>query len=87
LTYAKTGLRSPYGMIRCEWNINGLVFDLKITVPANATATVYVPATDLSRITESGQAVHDAPGVTLLRQENGLAVFAVESGSYAFQAS
>jgi len=84
LTHAKAGLHSMYGLIRSDWTLEKDTFDWQITVPANTTATVYVPALDDSRITEDGQPVETADRVTFLRKENGFAVFAVESGSYAF---
>ena len=55
LTYAKTGLHSMYGLIRSEWTLENNNFDWRITVPANTTATVYVPAKDVSQVTENGQ--------------------------------
>jgi hypothetical protein len=58
---------------------------LQITIPPNTTATVYVPATDVAAITESGRPATDAPGVTFLRLEEGAAVFSVGSGNYHFE--
>lgn len=84
LTHAKAGLHSMYGLIRSEWTLQNNTFDWQITVPANTTATIYVPTKDASHITENGQPVENANGVMLLRMENGFAVFSVESGSYTF---
>jgi alpha-L-rhamnosidase len=84
LTYARAGLRSMYGLIKSEWTLQNDTFDWQITVPANTTATVYVPAADNSRVTENGQPVESAGAVAFLRRENGFAVFAVEAGEYSF---
>jgi alpha-L-rhamnosidase len=84
LTYARAGLRSMYGLIKSEWTLQNDTFDWQITVPANTTATVYVPAVDDSRVTENGQPVESAGAVAFLRRENGFAVFAVEAGEYSF---
>jgi len=84
LTYAKAGLHSMYGLIKSEWTLNKDTIDWQITVPANTTATVFVPAKDVSDITENGQPVENANGVTFLRMEDGFAVFTVVSGSYTF---
>ena len=59
-------------------------FNWMVTVPANTTATVYVPAKDVSHVMESGQAVESANGVTVLRIDNGRAVFSVAAGTYHF---
>ena len=73
-----------YGLIRSEWILENDKFDWRVTVPANTTATVYVPAKDGSHVTENGHAVEKAQGVKFLHTENGFAVFAVEAGSYSF---
>jgi alpha-L-rhamnosidase len=59
---------------------------MEITIPANTTATVFVPAKDVSGVTESGKPLDTVVGVQLLRMENSRAVLAVESGSYCFVA-
>ena len=73
-----------YGQIRSEWTVQKDTFDWQITVPANTTATVYVPAKDASYVTENGHPAEEAQGITFLRLENGFAVFEVEAGSYSF---
>ena len=83
LTSARTELRSMYGLIKSEWALNQHTFDWRITVPANSTATVYVPAKDASQVTENGHVIETAQGITFLRTENGFAVFEVEAGSYS----
>jgi alpha-L-rhamnosidase len=57
---------------------------LVVTVPANTTATVYVPAADALHVTESGRPAASAEGVKFLRQENGVASYEVGSGTYRF---
>ncbi|MFZ0533617.1 MAG: glycoside hydrolase family 78 protein [Anaerolineales bacterium] len=84
LTYAKAGLRSLYGLIWSEWTLQNDTFDWQITVPANTTATVYVPAKEVSHVAENGHSVDKVQGITFLRMQNGFAVLAVESGSYSF---
>jgi alpha-L-rhamnosidase len=84
LTHAKAGLQSMYGLIRSEWTLENNIFEWRITIPANTTATVYVPANDGSHVTENGHSVEKAGGITFLRNENGFAVFEVEAGSYSF---
>jgi alpha-L-rhamnosidase len=84
LTYATAELHSMYGKIRSAWTLENNVFDWLITVPANTKAMVYVPAKDVRYVTENGQPVENANGVTFLRMEDGFAVFAVMAGSYVF---
>jgi len=84
LTYATAELHSMYGVSRSAWTLENNNFDWRITVPANTTATVYVPAKDVSHVTENGQPVENSNWMTFLHMEDGCAVFAVDSGSYTF---
>jgi len=84
LTWVKATHRSPHGVIASEWKREGDAFKWNITVPPNTTATVYVPARDLARVTEGGRAVNSAQQVKLLRMEENHALFAVGSGTYQF---
>ena len=84
LTWVKASYRSVHGMIVSQWKRSGGQLEMTVSVPANTTATVYVPATDVARVTESGKSATEASGVTFLRMERGLAVFELASGHYAF---
>jgi alpha-L-rhamnosidase len=76
LTFVKATHQSPYGLIASEWSKDGGKFDWQIEIPANTTATVYVPATSVGAVT-----VKD---VKPLRFEDGRAVFELGSGKYHF---
>jgi alpha-L-rhamnosidase len=43
LTYANASYQTPYGKLISNWKIEGDTFYLDVEVPANTTATVYVP--------------------------------------------
>jgi alpha-L-rhamnosidase len=60
---------------------------LDLTVPANASALVHLPATDASRVQESGVAAGRAPGVSVYSVAGGMAVLEVPSGTYRFSTS
>jgi alpha-L-rhamnosidase len=55
-----------------------------VVIPANATATVYVPAAAADEVTEGGQPAGQSNGVRFLRMEGAAAVYEVGSGEYAF---
>ncbi|MCX6997428.1 MAG: family 78 glycoside hydrolase catalytic domain [Kiritimatiellaeota bacterium] len=84
LTWVKAHHDSPYGRIQSEWKREGDAFALDISVPANSTAEVAVPASKADEVTESGKPAAKAQGVKWLRMENGAAVYEVGSGSYRF---
>jgi alpha-L-rhamnosidase len=76
---------SIHGRIASAWKIEGGRFELDVAIPANTTATVYLPAREAGSITESGKALAQAQGVKFLRTEGDRAVLAVESGTYRFR--
>ncbi len=84
VTWARGHYDSIHGRIRSDWERDGKVFRWAVAVPANTTATVYVPAADVADVTESGRSAKSVEGVTFLRMEEDRAVFRVDSGEYAF---
>ena len=86
LTSAKAYRKTMYGRISSDWKIEGGVFSWDIEVPANTTATVYVPATGLSAVTEGGKPVEGRDGVKLARVEGDRVVLEVGAGKYSFRA-
>ncbi|MGO9262250.1 MAG: family 78 glycoside hydrolase catalytic domain [Bryobacteraceae bacterium] len=87
LTFVKASHQSMYGTIACSWKRAGGAFSLEVTVPANTTAAVWLPARDASAVTESGHKAAASRGVKFVRAENDGALFEVESGSYSFRSS
>ncbi|MCP4612881.1 MAG: family 78 glycoside hydrolase catalytic domain [Planctomycetes bacterium] len=85
LDYAKASYKSINGEIVSDWKIKGGKFTLNVTIPANTTATVYVPAGDIDSVAEGGKLAAKAGDVSLLRVEDDSAVFAVGSGNYRFE--
>jgi len=85
LSWVRCRYNSVRGSILSDWrrDQNGLA--LNITIPANTTATVYVPAKDGVAVMESGKPAEQAAGVTFLRREQEAAVYQVGSGNYAFE--
>ena len=86
LTWARAEYPSMYGVIRSAWRIEGGRFTLDLTIPANATATVYVPTREPAAVVEGGRPAAKARGVMPLRAEPHAAVFQVGAGTYRFSA-
>jgi alpha-L-rhamnosidase len=84
LTFAETSMESPFGTISSRWERKDSTFKLDVTVPANSQATVFIPTTDASGLTEGGNPLRDLPGITRLRVEGVHAVIRVEAGKYQF---
>ena len=84
----RPGRKGHYDSIQGRIAVTGNrkeAFHWNISVPANTTATVYVPAKDAAAITESGNPASQAEGVKFLRMEAGRAVYEVASGEYTFR--
>jgi len=84
LTWVNAAHESMYGTIHSSWRIDDGDFFLNITIPANTSATVYIPTVSAGDITESGKPADKADGVNLIKTEAGSAVYRVQSGKYAF---
>jgi len=84
ITHAKASYESIYGRIASDWWFNDGIFTLNVTIPANTTATIHVPAGNLENVTESGRPAAKAEAVHFLRMDKGKAVFTVGSGRYEF---
>jgi alpha-L-rhamnosidase len=84
MTWAKGYYDSMYGRIRSSWKVEDGVLTYEATVPANTTATLYLPATSGKVVKENGKPVKKARGVTFVRYENGKALYELGSGSYVF---
>jgi alpha-L-rhamnosidase len=82
LKFVKAAHQSPYGRIASEWRKEGRTCEWRIEIPANSTATVYVPKMPRQRVTESGSALGGVRGVKLLRGDGDWIVLQLGSGTY-----
>ena len=85
LKWARASYHSIRGKIVSAWKRDGNKFTLKVNIPANTLATIFLPAKSAEDILESSRPAQQSCGVKFLRTENGRAVFAVESGRYVFE--
>jgi hypothetical protein len=84
LKWARASYNSPHGRIITHWQLESDGFALEITIPANTTATVFVPARTARQVYEGGIPATEAQRVTLLRTEGDRVLFQVEAGTYHF---
>ena len=75
---------SMYGTIKSSWEIQGDKFILKIAVPVNTTATVYVPSDKQKAGVQGSDTIRTDDHVRFVRAEGNYAVYEVDSGSYEF---
>ena len=85
LNHVRATHRSPYGLIASEWKRDQDSFRWNLTIPANTTATVSVPAKSADSATEGKRSARQAPGLNFIKYESGRAVFELGSGKYQFE--
>jgi len=70
-----------------KWKKLDSSFELEVSIPANTTAEVWLPAKENQRITESGKLITSFDDLKLQGYKNGYAVLTVGSGDYHFLVS
>jgi alpha-L-rhamnosidase len=86
LTRAKASYKSINGPVATDWILEGDALKLDVAIPANATATVYIPTSDPKSVMESGRPVSGkVEGLEYAGAEDGFAVLRAGSGNYRFE--
>jgi len=85
LTRAEADYDSIRGRISSRWEISTDVFILNVTIPANSTATIFLPGADRQAVTEGDRPAAQADGVQFTGKEAGRLLYSVGSGSYRFK--
>ncbi|MBL9137949.1 MAG: glycoside hydrolase family 78 protein [Verrucomicrobiales bacterium] len=84
LTWARGEYDSIRGRIISDWRLTDGIFRLRLTVPANTSATVHLPARPGARVREGRQEVSSSPDLRFVRQEDDRVILEVGSGTYEF---
>lgn len=80
VTFVNARYQSPYGEITSNWKKEDHDFLLKIDIPPNTRATVYLPASSTSDVTMNGKRITEG-------YKDGHFVITTGSGLYSFQVS
>jgi alpha-L-rhamnosidase len=83
-TFANADYETLYGKVSSHWKTDSTNFTLDVEIPANTTATVYVPAKDSSSLMDYGKPVSGEADIKLDGIEDGYIKLEVGSGSYSF---
>lgn len=87
MTWAKGFYDSMYGRINSSWKVENGFLTYKATVPANTSATLYLPAISEKDVKENGKNIANNRGIRFIKYENGKAVYELLSGNYTFTTS
>lgn len=87
LTQATGTLQTYYGQIKSSWQLQNGQFVLDVEIPANTTATVYMPVKNGSAVLESGQSLTKLKDVRLTGSDKDQTILEIGSGQYHFTAA
>ena len=77
---------TPYGKVVSEVKKTGNDrLEMNVTVPVGSYATVYIPVSDNSIVTENGQPVETVTGIDKLGIKDGYLIVKALQGSYQFE--
>jgi alpha-L-rhamnosidase len=79
-TSASASLETYYGKLSSSWKVEDARLTMDVEIPANTTATVYIPANEAAVILEGGKAIASVKGIQIVRKEDGYLVVNVPSG-------
>jgi alpha-L-rhamnosidase len=79
VNWVKCDYKSPYGKIVSNWKVENDIFEYDVSIPANSTATVYIPGKD---IRVDGKNIDQSKNLKFIQQEDDSGVFEIESGNY-----
>jgi alpha-L-rhamnosidase len=84
LMHARCSIQTPYGPLASEWKLANGELTLAVTVPANTSAEVVIPAASTEAVREGNVAAGSAPGVKGAAFKDGKVTLLVGSGRYEF---
>ncbi|MCW3090254.1 MAG: alpha-L-rhamnosidase [Ferruginibacter sp.] len=84
LTFANADLKTYYGLVSAHWKTENGGIALEVKVPANTTATIYIPAADATAVKEGGASLSDVKNMVVKGKEDGYVIVETGSGSYHF---
>ncbi len=84
IEWAEATYQSIRGPIHVRWEQVATGLALHVSIPANCTATVHVPAEAVEDILEAGELATSRPGTSHLRSAAGRVVLQIEAGEYRF---
>jgi alpha-L-rhamnosidase len=82
--HARTEHDSPYGTIRTDWMLKDGRMNLNVVIPANSTATLRVPRTQIADLTENRRPIHLGDGIVSARQQAEGSILELAAGPYSF---
>ncbi|MFN3649901.1 MAG: family 78 glycoside hydrolase catalytic domain [Armatimonadota bacterium] len=85
VSWVKAEYDSLHGKIRSHWRRTPDAFELEVTVPANTTAVLHLPAVGAATVTEGGKPLHQVKEIRVGRELSDRIELRLGSGTYRFR--
>ncbi|MBP6023502.1 alpha-L-rhamnosidase [Ferruginibacter sp.] len=86
LQFVNASYKSAYGLIKSNWKKNADVFEWSISIPANTSARIFIPAISEKDVTESGKTLN-SDGIKIIGWKASVLTIEVPSGDYQFKST
>lgn len=84
VTWTKANYKSPYGNISSSWEKGRGQFKLEVSIPANTTASIFLPVKNNATIMVDGQNIKTRHDIKFVGYHDGKAEIKTGSGNYTF---
>ncbi|MFS2188055.1 family 78 glycoside hydrolase catalytic domain [Mucilaginibacter sp. Mucisp84] len=84
VTWTKANYKSPYGNISSSWEKGRGQFKLEVSIPANTTASIFLPVKNNATIMVDGQNIKTRHDIKFVGYHDGKAEIKSGSGNYTF---
>lgn len=85
LQFINASYESAYGLIKSDWKKNNGIFEWNISIPANTSARIFLPAKSEADVMEAGKALSDE--IKVIQWKQGVLTIEVPSGNYQFKST
>jgi len=84
LINVEANYQTDYGMIGSHWKSTGTELQFDVEIPANTTATIYIPAKDINAVKENNKSLATMNDIKITGNEKDYVVVELGSGKYSF---
>lgn len=86
MKHAKGYYDSMYGRIESSWKVEDKIVRYTFSIPGNTSALLYLPASSVKEVKESGKEIHKkSDGIKFIGEDTGKVILELMSGNYQFE--
>jgi alpha-L-rhamnosidase len=83
-TSVAASYQTQYGKLSSSWKLQDRKLIFNVEIPANTTATIYIPVQDTNDVMENTQPLTASKAIQVVGNEKGYVVVKIGSGKYEF---